>query len=191
MFENIKLDFLSMEDFIRHVKTEIHDKSSFDWIRDDWSYAQFDHQFEKARIPGWQFVAKGSFRACYKRPNRKWVLKVPRIKKGIQDCVNEASMFKHREGKYNPKAEEHMQGALAPCRIVKIAEMPCLIMPEVDTTLRNRYNDHPKWTHMLRDGRQIGTTRRGKVVVYDYGNEILAPWTPAHDTLSIEYLPTR
>lgn len=188
MYENIRTEFDSIQEFVRHLKVELHEKSSFDWLRDDWSYAQYDHQFRKANIKGWQYVGMGSYRACYKRPDRKWVLKIPRIKKGIQDCTNEAAMFRARGGKYNPNAKTpENQGALAPCRLVKIEDVPCLVMPEL--VMPVSYKDHPSWVNTLRDGRQIGRTRKGKIVVYDYGNEILEPWTPDAENLALSYLP--
>ena len=107
------------------------------------------------------------------------------VLKGIRDCRNEAAIYKARGGKLNPLAPDDWQGRLVPCRLVTILGVPCLIMQLIDRseTKNWKYEEFPKWSIQLNDGRQIGRTKKGELAVYDYGGEIYEEWTPKREEI--------
>lgn len=187
MYEHIQTKFDTLPEFVEYYHKYLVASGG---CPKDWTWAMVEHFNRHREIKGFKYLSEGSYRMCFLREGRKWVIKIPKNLKGIQDCRNEASIYKHRKGKLNPKAPSELQGALARCRLREIKGIPCLIMPYLEN-MRDNYNEHPEWTKQLMDGVQVGKTKKGKVVVYDYGNESDGNWTPESDDFFLKYTNDR
>lgn len=187
MYENVQTKFETLPEFIETYRKNFIERP----CPANWTWAMVDHFNNYVHIKGFKFLGRGSYRMCFLREGRKWVIKIPRNQKGIYDCRNEALIYKHRKGKLNPKAPDEYQGALARCRLREIKGVPCLIMPFLEN-IREDYDAHPPWVRQLCDGTQVGKTRKGKIVVYDYGNESDSyNWTPETDDQYLQYTNIR
>jgi hypothetical protein len=190
MSQNIQTHFSSMPEMLSYIKERFFIEGD-QGAGGDWSWGQRHHFDQNVKIAGWNYIGHGVSRVCFKKKSRNWVLKVPRCIRGIQDCLNEAAMFKARKGKFNPLVRKDWQGKLAPCQIVTISGVTCLIMEFLDCSETKNWSnsEFPKWTLQLMDGRQqLGKTKAGTLALYDYGSEVYEDWTPRVDRNHLEGL---
>ena len=87
----------------------------------------------------------------------RWVIKVPRSSWCYGANYTEAS-YGHRSCKSD---------TLAICRLFHIDSVPVLWMEKVEPV--TSFSNLPDWTNFI-DCQQVGYTRKGKLVAYDYGN---------------------
>lgn len=101
-----------------------------------------------------KYLGQGRNRIVYLLPSGKNVIKIPINEYGLYNNWDEATIFSRREdGCYIP---------LARCKMVK--DTPYLIMEYVEQT-KDPYVE--PWTYSV-DCSQVGYTRSGKLVAYDY-----------------------
>jgi hypothetical protein len=116
------------------------------------------------------YLAKGKDCFCGRTRNvidlGSWVVKLPKTEVGILDNLQE-----HDTGSYfrivNMKNLDIVQ--YPKTRLVAIAKykyIPILFMEKV-TLIKDTYN-LPNWVDQI-DGRQVGYTKDGRLVAYDYG----------------------
>jgi len=101
-----------------------------------------------------KFLGEGRRRRVYLSPSGRTVVKVPKCGFGVSDNLIERDRYRH-----NP------EGRYAPCRFWPGTNM--LVMEYVEPI--QRLCDKPEWADYIDCG-QVGTSRSGKVLAYDYGN---------------------
>lgn len=107
-----------------------------------------------------QMLGYGRHRITFKLSD-KYVLKVPYVEDGVYDNHQEVKLYnRFREA-----------GKCARCRIVKLYNLPCLIMEMVTPFVYGKTpgEDWPEWSNYVDCG-QVGVTRKGNVVAYDYAD---------------------
>lgn len=90
-----------------------------------------------------------------------WVVKIPLHMYGMEDNLTESKIY--NETKDNP---ENYCVQYAECMIFTYKDIPLLIMEKVEPI--THYYDFPDWADYV-DCQQVGYTKDGKVVAYDYG----------------------
>jgi hypothetical protein len=137
---------------------------------------------------GFTYLGKGRHRMTYLSPNKRFVLKFPRYKEGVEANRSEAKIWKnHLNGKPTKGLgaySEHPAGAkYAPCRLLQdcIIMMVAVVESYGETVGDDsaRYSgaiggsaegpDHslPDWCNEI-DACQVGKLASGKLVAYDY-----------------------
>lgn len=107
---------------------------------------------------GWKYIGSGRKRAVYLLPNGRNVIKIPLSEDGIHDNYMEA--FRYSNGR-----KEGMYVQYARCRLLGVL----LIMEYVAPIDESPYNLGINWVYSVDSG-QVGYTKQGKLVAYDFGN---------------------
>jgi hypothetical protein len=106
--------------------------------------------------PRGTLLGSGYSRACY--ADGRWVIKVPLNDYGLADNSREARLSR-RWGR-----GPDQNGVLyARCRLLKNG---WLVMERVDTSVPDEAQ--PRWADYV-DCQQVGLTRAGRIVAYDFG----------------------
>jgi hypothetical protein len=117
---------------------------------------------------GFIYVGEGRHRIVFISPNKRYVLKFPKIKTGVMANKEEAKFYS--EYKLNHHREE---GNLAPCRLI---QNTVLMMRAViaDFGFQDGYDvaakmgiELPDWVEDY-DANQVGLLANGKLAAYDY-----------------------
>lgn len=108
-------------------------------------------------IEGFEHLGTGRNRTCFARPDDHYVIKIPVNASGVQNNWDEAAWF--------AKFREHM----ARCRVVQWLGLPVLVMERVSVGFDSM--DLPEWSEWV-DCQQVGMSRRGAFVAYDYAGGI-------------------
>lgn len=129
---------------------------------------------------GFKPLFRGRHRIAFETPAGD-VLKLPRRVKGslYRDSTVEANLQEvetYQRINFDPK--HRFFGRLAPCTLLILDEIPCVLMERVFPL---RYGTEPEWAgdrfavgHL--DGRQVGyLPRTGEILAYDYAGELGAP----------------
>lgn len=103
-------------------------------------------------------VGAGSTRIAYATRSGRYVVKIPVNGFGVLANVQEA-----RDFRVNPHKHK---GDMARCRLIRLGDEPCCLMMERVTPV-DRDIAMPDWVWKVDNG-QIGFTRRGKLVAYDW-----------------------
>jgi hypothetical protein len=114
----------------------------------------------------WKFVGAGRTRIAVRRGNH--VIKIPLNIDGIDDNLREAYIFAHRS------STAWSWARFARCKMVKGTHL--LMMVYARCVVQGRTDDQgtvlaqslPGWASNV-DCRQVGFTRQGELVAYDYG----------------------
>lgn len=101
-----------------------------------------------------QLIGEGRHRIVFRHGDR-FVLKIPKGNEGLHANYLEADRYRHRRIDWLPIA-------LARCRLLPNG---WLVMEYADPL---PYPEHPEWASYV-DCQQVGRTRDGRVVAYDYG----------------------
>lgn len=101
-------------------------------------------------------IGLGTQRETFRWKN--WVFKVPINYGGIN-----SNEYEHSVGKANPNAPEYPT-----TKLFYIKQIPILKMEYVEH-MDYRDPERPEWAGYF-DGGQVGKTRKGKIVPYDYGS---------------------
>lgn len=127
------------------------------------------------------FVGQGRHRRTYLSPNKRYVLKFPHCREGLDANRSEAAIWKDYLG------QPALDGTnFAPCRLIKDKILMMAAMVEVyggtegceyardigafEGEDRDSYErDMPSWTREI-DATQVGKLASGKLVAYDYAN---------------------
>ncbi len=95
--------------------------------------------------------------------NGDWVIKIPRNETGISDTYREHRLF----SQCGPNSDRMFP--LAKCHIVDNEDgIPILYMEKVEYVPVSV--ELPGWTHFV-DCSQVGYTKDGRLVAYDYGDQ--------------------
>lgn len=108
---------------------------------------------------GFTYIGAGRQRRTYMSKSGKYVLKFPRSISGALANIEEAWMY---------HIGERMDGNIARCRLILFKGMYCVMMEAVqyvDSHMNLRTG--PYWLYEV-DCLQVGYTRKGKLVAYDY-----------------------
>jgi hypothetical protein len=114
-------------------------------------------------VTGWWTEGWGCSRIVFSRIRRRggdsrWVFKIPLCGKGETDNYREARYYKRGDGR------------MAKCRLVVIGGLDCLVMEKVDTHDPIPYGyGTPEWAKYV-DCCQVGRSRSGEIVAYDYAD---------------------
>ncbi len=106
------------------------------------------------------FINEGRHRAVFKTPSGKFVVKIPIAEGGWWANHQEARDFQNKDRWLG-------DDRLARCRLIDVAGTECLVMELV--TMPVDRESLPNWTDAV-DCQQVGYTRRGKLVAYDWSN---------------------
>jgi hypothetical protein len=126
---------------------------------------------------GYEFIAEGRMRATYRSPNKRFVLKFPKEKWGLDGNISEAKRYSTH--KNNPDPENH--GAVyAPCRLIQGAILMmwaveksygtsggCIEALHDGKLSKLNRKEAPHWVQFL-DCDQAGILPNGRVVAFDY-----------------------
>jgi hypothetical protein len=108
---------------------------------------------------GFKFIGSGRQRATFLTPSGKYVLKIPR-----DDSEGDAEEANRSE------AHAYISGCLpfpvAKCRLIRYLGKDCILMEKVDTSPDYKRSEN-KWVNKV-DIYQVGYTRKGQLVAYDY-----------------------
>lgn len=108
---------------------------------------------------GFKFISSGRHRATFLTPSGKYVLKIPR-----DDGEGDTEEANRSE------AEAYASGCLpfpvAKCRLIKYFGKDCILMEKVNTSPDYKRSEN-KWVNKV-DIYQVGYTRKGRLVAYDY-----------------------
>ncbi len=99
-------------------------------------------------------------------PNKKWVIKIPRISDGRLANREEASLYRQ----FGSRGSNPLDGLhYARCRLIPNTDV--LVMEAVDVSRFNQmsYRDYPVWTEQVDSG-QCGFTRLGRLVAFDFSD---------------------
>lgn len=108
-------------------------------------------------IEGFEHLGTGRNRACFARPGDDYVIKIPVNSYGVMNNYDEAGWF------------AKFRNRMARSRIVRWAGLPVLVMERVTTGFT--YPDLPEWSDWV-DCQQVGKTKRGVFVAYDYAGGV-------------------
>ena len=126
---------------------------------DKW-YIQALQFEEKIKSKGWIFVDHGKDRRVWKKKNV--VLKIAYTESGVAANLQEDLIY-----------HNHKNDHYAPCRLIQdnvLMMVAVLPLDDLDPVQGSRI---PDWAYELNDGPQVGMTKSGKVLAYDYGEEQL------------------
>ncbi len=116
---------------------------------------------ELVRCFGLVYQGIGNQRVAYRTRSGRYVVKFPRDDASGGECDNEFEYRSHHGDIWFPTAR---------CRLVTLSGRPCLVMEFVQAI---DYDSNPpplplpEWTHGV-DCQQVGYTRRGELVAYDW-----------------------
>lgn len=102
----------------------------------------------------WKHLGSGLTRQVWQREGSKYVVKVPLNENGYYDNLNEHDRY--RSYKSRP---------FAPCRMLKGGYLLMLYIEHVG------FSKEADWTWGI-DGGQVGLTPAGKLVAYDYAQNL-------------------
>lgn len=120
--------------------------------------AEHCHTAEYLLQKGWKLCGAGFSRTSLLSPRGKFLVKIPRNDDGVQDNYNESD-------NYNCLVDR--RGRLAKCRMVPGTHL--LMMEFVRVVYYNQIpSPIPMWVDTI-DCQQVGYTRDGRLVAYDYG----------------------
>lgn len=112
----------------------------------------------------YDFIGAGRNRAVFKLRSGNYVIKVPLNEYGFLDNGREASVVS------NKKDLEDDDIKYPQTRYVEYDEIPCVVMEYVSPIENNEeYQKNKKWWFDYVDCRQVGFTRKGEIVAFDYG----------------------
>ena len=112
---------------------------------------------------GWKYVGSGRNRRVIRRGNV--VIKLPYQPDGMKANADEAKLYRQFKSKPSNKNGAYY----APCRLLPNG---CLMMRALKTKLTHKtIRNLPLWIWSLVDGTQVGLTKTGKVLAYDYADE--------------------
>ena len=104
------------------------------------------------------FINEGRHRAAFRTKSGKYVVKIPIAEGG--DLANWNEFWD-----YERKSQWFGDDRLARCRLICVAGTECLLMELV--TMPPEGEELPPWVSYV-DCQQVGYTRRGKLVAYDW-----------------------
>jgi hypothetical protein len=131
----------------------------------------YDQEYLKAlkieeilRAKGWIYIGSGKDRRVWKK--RNVVLKIAYTESGVLANKQEDYVF------HNFKNDEIRY---APCRLVSdnILMMTAVSPLDEDDLDPVQLSRMPKWAFDLMDGPQVGISKDGRILAYDYGEEKL------------------